>query len=126
MTSEFPLLIKRPIVFFDIEATGFDPNHDRIVEICLIKVWPDGREEVFTSRVNPGVPIPPESTAIHGISNEDVKDAPYFGGIAEKIMAFFEDSDLAGFHISRFDIPILSRQLQEAGHSFAAAPGLMA
>lgn len=119
MGMDLPLVIKRPLVFFDIEATGFDPSNDKIVEICLIKVWPDGREEVFTSRVNPGVPIPPESTAIHHISDEDVKGAPYFGGIAEKIMKFLEDSDLAGFHVSRFDIPILTRQLQEAGHSFS-------
>ncbi len=120
MADAFPLPLKRPIAFFDIEATGFDPNHDKIVEICFIKVHPDGREEVFTSRVNPGIPIPPETTAIHGISDEDVKNAPYFGAIAVKIMEFLEDTDLGGFHVSRFDIPVLARELQTSGHSFSA------
>ncbi|MEK7287827.1 MAG: 3'-5' exonuclease [Elusimicrobiota bacterium] len=103
------------MIFFDLEATGLDPNTDRIVEICLLKVWPDGREEKLTERVNPGIPMPPEVIAVHGISDDDVRHSPRFHDLAPRVEKFLENADLSGYHITRFDIPLLTKELERAG-----------
>ena len=111
------LELKRPVIFFDLETTGVDPSHDRIVEIAAIKVYPDGRREEKTRRFNPLMPIPKEATRVHGIRDEDVKDEPPFAKVAKGergIAAFFSDCDLAGFNIIRFDVPMLQAELKRA------------
>jgi DNA polymerase-3 subunit epsilon len=109
------LILRRPLVFLDLETTGLNHASDRIVEISMVKVYPDGRRESLTRRVNPGMPIPPESTRIHGISDADVAAAPRFAEIAAEVLAFIGESDLAGFNILRFDLPVLHRELALAG-----------
>ncbi len=108
-------MLKRPLVVFDIESTGTDPEQDKIVEICLLRIEPDGSETCLTELVNPGIPIPREATAVHKITDEQVKGKPYFRDIADKVLAILEGADLAGFHLTRFDVPLLSRELREAG-----------
>jgi DNA polymerase-3 subunit epsilon len=109
------LNLKNPIVFFDLETTGINIVSDRIVEISYLKVMPNGEEETKTRRINPEMPIPPEATAIHGISNEDVKDAPTFKEVAKSLAAQIEGCDLAGFNSNRFDIPLLAEEFLRAG-----------
>ena len=109
------LNLKNPLVFFDLETTGIDIAKDRIVEIYMVKVMPNGEEIVKTRRINPGMPIPPESTAIHGITDEDVKDCPKFKEIAKSLAAQIEGCDLAGFNSNRFDIPMLAEEFLRAG-----------
>jgi DNA polymerase-3 subunit epsilon len=104
------LNLKNPIVFLDLETTGVNVVTDRIVEIALLKIHPDGREEEKLQRINPGVPIPPFVSAIHGIYDDDVKDAPLFKDVAKGYAKFIEGCDLAGFNSSRFDIPLLSEE----------------
>lgn len=101
------LQLNKPIVFFDLETTGIDTSKDNIVEISMIKVFPDGHDEEQTYRVNPGRPIPPQSTAIHHITDDDVKDCPTFKELAPTIANFIKGCDLAGFNSNRFDIPML-------------------
>lgn len=105
------LNISRPICFFDLETTGINVAKDRIVEISILKVFPDGREEEYTQRINPTVPIPAETTAVHGITDADVADAPTFAQKASEIHNLIKDSDLAGFNSNRFDIPLLAEEL---------------
>ena len=105
------LNISRPICFFDLETTGINVAKDRIVEISILKVFPDGREEEYTQRINPTVPIPAETTAVHGISDADVADAPTFAEKATEVHNLIKDSDLAGFNSNRFDIPLLAEEL---------------
>jgi DNA polymerase-3 subunit epsilon len=112
------LNLKRPIVFFDLETTGTNVSRDRIVEISMIKVNPDGSEEVVSKRLNPEMPIPASSTAIHHITDEDVKDAPTFKAVASKLMQFFDDCDIAGFNSNKFDVPLLSEEFLRAGLKF--------
>lgn len=109
------LNLKNPIVFFDLETTGTNVVHDRIVEISFLKVQPNGQKEVKTKRINPEMPIPAESTAIHHISDEDVKDAPTFKQIAKSLADQIEGCDLAGYNSSRFDIPLLAEEFLRAG-----------
>ena len=109
------LNLKNPLVFFDLETTGIDIAKDRIVEISMVKVMPNGEEIVKTRRINPGMPSPPESTAIHGITDEDVKDCPKFKEIAKSLAAQIEGCDLAGFNSNRFDIPMLAEEFLRAG-----------
>ena len=109
------LNLKNPLVFFDLETTGIDIAKDRIVEISMVKVMPNGEEIVKTRRINPGMPIPPESTAIHGMTDEDVKDCPKFKEIAKSLAAQIEGCDLAGFNSNRFDIPMLAEEFLRAG-----------
>ena len=90
------LNLKNPIVFFDLETTGINISRDRIVELSFLKVYPNGEEEMKSKRVNPEMPIPAESTAIHGITDEDVKDCPTFKQIAKSLAAQIEGCDLAG------------------------------
>lgn len=113
----FMRALTRPIVFFDIEATGTDPVSDRIVEISLLKVTPEGIEAPRTWRVNPGVRIPAEASEIHGIHNEDLERAPSFDEIAEDLETVLSGSDLAGFSIGRFDIRILHAEFVRAGRT---------
>lgn len=109
------LNLKNPIVFFDLETTGTNTIKDRIVEISFLKVYPNGKEEIKTKRVNPEMPIPAESTAIHGITDEDVKDEPPFRQIAKSLAEQIEGCDLAGFNSSRFDIPLLAEEFLRVG-----------
>lgn len=108
----------RPIIFFDLETTGTSVTSDRIVEISLIKVFPDGHTEEKTRRINPERHIPAESTAIHHITDEDVKDAPTFRQIAKSLHELFDDSDIAGFNSNKFDVPLLIEEFGRAGLSF--------
>lgn len=108
------LQLKNPIVFFDLETTGTNIVTDRIVEISYHKVSPNGREETKTIRVNPGVPIPPQVSEIHGIKDEDVANCPLFKAIAKEIARDIEGCDLAGYNSNRFDIPLLAEELLRA------------
>jgi DNA polymerase-3 subunit epsilon len=109
------LALRNPIVFLDLETTGIDVVHDRIVEISLVKVMPDGSREVKTRRLNPGIPIPPEATAVHHISDEDVRDCPSFREVARSLAAWIEGADLAGYNSNKFDIPVLAEEFLRAG-----------
>ena len=109
------LNLKNPLVFFDLETTGTNINTDRIVEICYLKVYPNGNEESKTLRINPEMHIPEASSAIHGIYDADVADCPTFKDVAKKIAADIEGCDLAGFNSNRFDIPVLAEEFLRAG-----------
>ena len=109
------LNLKNPLVFFDLETTGTNINSDRIVEICYLKVYPNGNEESKTMRINPGRHIPEEASAIHGIYDADVKDCPMFKDVAKSIATDLEGCDLAGFNSNRFDIPLLAEEFLRAG-----------
>ena len=108
------LNLKKPIVFFDLETTGIDLSRDRIVEISLVKILPNGDQELKTRRINPEMPIPPEATAIHGITDEDVKDAPRFKEIAKSLAQYIEGCDLGGYNSNKFDIPMLVEEFLRA------------
>ena len=112
------LNLKRPLAFFDLETTGVNIASDRIVEISILKAMPDGSELVKTKRVNPEMPIPLASSLIHGIYDEDVKDAPTFKEIGNEIAQFLEDTDLAGYNLNKFDIPVLMEEFLRAGIDF--------
>lgn len=109
------LNLRNPLVFFDLETTGTDTAKDRIVEISILKVHPSGKEETKTKLINPGMPIPSASTEVHGITDEDVKDAPQFKQIAKSLAEFMEGCDIAGFNSSRFDVPLLAEEFLRAG-----------
>ncbi len=121
------LKLHRPLAFFDLETTGVNVASDRIVEIAILKVHPDGRIEkrpdpnVGPERllVNPGIPIPAESTAFHGITDEDVVDAPSFADLAPKLFKFLYDCDLAGYNSNKFDVPILAEEFLRCGIDFS-------
>ena len=112
------LNLKNPIVFFDIESTGLNVATDRIVEICAVKVMPNGDEEIKTRRINPTIPISAEAQAVHGISNEDVKDCPTFKEIAKSLAKWMEGCDFAGYNSIKFDIPLLAEEFLRAGVDF--------
>lgn len=109
------LNLKNPLVFFDLETTGTNINSDRIVEICYLKVYPNGNEETKTLRINPEMHIPEASSAVHGIYDEDVADCPKFKDVAKNIASDIEGCDLAGFNSNRFDIPVLAEEFLRAG-----------
>lgn len=109
------LNLKNPIIFLDLETTGIDIVKDRIVELSLVKVMPDGTKEVKTRRINPGMPIPEAATAIHGITDDDVKDCPRFEQVAKSLAAYIKGSDLGGYNSNRFDIPMLAEEFLRAG-----------
>jgi DNA polymerase-3 subunit epsilon len=109
------LNLKNPIIFFDLETTGINIASDRIVEISYLKVDLNGNESTKTLRLNPEMPIPEKVVAIHGISNEDVKDAPTFNEVAKSIARDFEGCDLGGYNSVRFDIPLLAEEFLRAG-----------
>ena len=112
------LNLKNPIIFFDLETTGVDIMRDRIVELSLIKVYPNGAEEVKSRRLNPERHIPEEATAVHGITDADVKDAPTFKQVAKDLARIFEGCDVAGFNSNRFDSPLLEEEFLRAGVDF--------
>ena len=112
------LNLKNPIVFFDLETTGINITQDRIVEISFLKVHPNGKEEIKSRRINPEMPLPPQATAIHGITDEDVKDCPTFKKVARSLAEQLEGCDLAGFNSSRFDVPMLAEEFLRAGIDF--------
>lgn len=112
------LKLKRPIAFLDLETTGIKVASDRIVEISIVKIHPDGKKEIKTRRVFPEMPIPPETSAIHGIYDEDVKDEPSFKQIAKGLFEFLKNCDLAGFNSNRFDIPLLVEEFLRADIDF--------
>lgn len=114
------LELERPIVFLDLEATGLNTSSDRIIEMTFMKINPDGKEEVKTVRVNPGIPIPPEATRVHGITDEDVKDESPFRKYARGLKDFLGDCDLGGFGITRFDVPLLEAEFKRAEVEFSS------
>ncbi|MBS4043089.1 MAG: 3'-5' exonuclease [Chitinophagaceae bacterium] len=101
------LQLERPIAFIDLETTGVNIGNDRIVEIAIVKILPDGSKQVKRKLINPTIPIPPASTEVHGITNEMVKDAPTFKQVANEIKQFIENCDIGGYNSNRFDIPML-------------------
>lgn len=112
------LNLKRPIIFFDLETTGTNITHDRIVEISVIKIMPNGEEREFTKRINPEMPIPTEATAIHHITDADVAEAPTFKQLASSLAKGFEGCDIAGYNSNRFDVPMLAEEFTRAGVDF--------
>lgn len=110
--------LERPLAVFDLETTGINITKDRIVEIAVIRVDPDGTETSYCKRVNPGMPIPAEISAIIGITNDDVKNEPRFEAIANEVVEFIGESDLAGYNSNKFDIPVLAEELMRAGSDF--------
>ncbi len=109
------LRLKRPIIFFDLETTGVDTARDRIVEVSMIKIMPDGEEITRTRRLNPGMPSPPEATAVHGITDDDVRDCPTFPQVAKSLAQFIQGCDFGGFNSNRFDLPVLVEEFMRAG-----------
>ena len=112
------LQLKKPIVFFDLETTGIKVAVDRIVEISILKIFPNGNKESKTWLVNPTVPIPEETTLIHGITNEKVVNEPTFSELSDDIYRLIENCDLAGFNSNKFDIPLLAEEFLRAGKEF--------
>ena len=113
--NKMKLKLARPLAIFDLETTGVNVTQDRICEIAIIKVSPDGNEEKYYRRINPEISIPAEITAIHGISNEDVKNEPTFKAVAQEIADFIQGADLAGFNSNKFDIPVIAEEFMRAG-----------
>jgi DNA polymerase III subunit epsilon len=109
------LQLTRPLAFFDLETTGITITTDRIIDIAIIKLMPDGEQQKKYFRLNPGIPIPAQSTAIHGINDDDVKDAPTFKQVANEIKQFLDNCDLAGYNSNRFDIPLLTEEFLRIG-----------
>ncbi|HEY4785501.1 MAG TPA: 3'-5' exonuclease [Bacteroidales bacterium] len=104
------LNLKNPLIFFDLETTGINVASDRIIELSYLKVFPDDHEESKTIRINPEMPIDPKATAIHGITNEDLKDCPTFKSIAQTLANTFEGCDFAGYNSNKFDLPLLAEE----------------
>ncbi len=112
------LNLVKPLAIFDLETTGTNVATDRIIEISIIKIMPDNKEQVFTQRINPVIAIPPEATAIHGISNEDLKDEPTFAEVGQRIALFLTNCDLGGYNSNKFDIPLLVEEFLRADIPF--------
>jgi DNA polymerase-3 subunit epsilon len=113
--DKFQLNLKRPLAIFDLETTGVDFVKDRIVEISIIRISPDQLREQLTMRINPGMPIPIESSTIHGIYDEDVAMSPTFRDVSKELFDFLEPCDFAGFNSNRFDVPVLLEEFIRAG-----------
>lgn len=114
------LKLRRPIVFFDLETTGTNITHDRIVEISIVKLMPGKEDEpiIKTRRVNPEMPIPAEATAVHHITDADVANEPTFRQVARSLAELMRGCDIAGFNSNRFDVPLLDEEFQRAGVDF--------
>lgn len=112
------LNLAKPIIFFDLETTGTNISHDRIVELSYIKIYPNGEEERKSRRINPGIKIPPEATAVHHITDDDVKDCPSFKMIAKDLLRIFEGCDIAGYNSNKFDVPMLMEEFLRCGLKF--------
>jgi DNA polymerase-3 subunit epsilon len=104
------LNLKNPLIFFDLETTGINVAADRIIELSYLKVFPDDHEESKTIRINPEMPIDPKATAVHGITNDDLKDCPTFKSMAQTLANTFEGCDFAGYNSNRFDLPLLAEE----------------
>jgi DNA polymerase-3 subunit epsilon len=115
------LQLKRPLAFFDLETTGLSTTHDRLIEISILKVSPDGKEEQKTWRVNPGMKIPLQSIQFHGITDEDIKNSPAFKDIANEVNSFLSGCDLAGYNALKFDVPFLMEEFLRADVPFNLA-----
>src|SRR3954451_15710347 len=115
------IILERPLAVLDLETTGIDTKIDRIVEVSVLKLSPGGQFDHRTRRVNPGVPIPPEDTAIHGITDDDVADCPAFRAIAPGLAKFLDGCDLCGFNILKYDLRLLAAEDNRAGLSFPGA-----
>lgn len=113
------LNLEKPLVLFDLETTGVNVAEDRIVQLGAIKVYPDGSKENYEQLINPGIPIPPETSKIHNIYDEDVRDKPLFSDIANELNAFLNGCDLAGYNSNKFDIPILAEEFLRSEISFS-------
>ncbi|MFR9602265.1 MAG: 3'-5' exonuclease [Rikenellaceae bacterium] len=109
------LNLKRPIIFFDLETTGVDTAKDRIVELSMVKIMPDGEKIIKTRKINPQMHIPESSTAIHGITDEDVADCPTFAQVAKSLEQFIAGCDFGGFNSNRFDVPVLAEEFMRVG-----------
>lgn len=109
------LILERPLAVFDLETTGTHIGRDRIVQVGVVRLMPDGTRNEWQSLINPGMPIPAEATAVHGITNADVADAPTLEELAPQILAQFDGCDLSGFNVLRFDLPFLSEELHRVG-----------
>ncbi|MBW8683685.1 3'-5' exonuclease [Chitinophaga rhizophila] len=112
------LQLKRPLAVIDLETTGTNVATDRIIEIAIIKVFPDKTVQSKVKRIHPGMPIPAASTAIHGITDEDVKDCPTFKQCANELRQYMDNCDLAGYNSNRFDIPLLVEEFLRTGLDF--------
>lgn len=112
------LNLRNPVCFFDLETTGTNITQDRIIEIAVIRIQTNGEQLTRSHRLNPTIPIPPEAAAIHGITDEDVKNLPTFKEVAREYAKLFEGADLAGFNIMRFDLPLLVEEFLRAGVEF--------
>lgn len=121
MQQQIPLRLQRSLIALDLETTGIQPKTDRIIDLAAIKLYPDGRQEQAYWRCNPGTPIPAEATAVHGITDQDVAHCPTFATQAPAILQFLQDSDLTGFNILRFDIPMLQTEFSRCNHVFPHA-----
>ena len=115
------LVLDRPLAVLDLETTGVDPAADRIVEVAVLTLLPGGRHELFHRRLNPGVPIPPAASAVHGITDADVVGAPPFAAVAPELFATLHGSDLAGFGIASFDLPLLAAEFARVRLPFRVA-----
>ena len=113
------LHIDRPLVIFDLESTGISTTKDRIVQICVAKLLPDGTMDVRTRLINPGIPIPFEATEVHGISDADFADQPTFRQVSKSLFDYLEGCDLSGFNIIQYDIPLLINEFSRAGLTFS-------
>ena len=113
------LKLERPLAFIDVETTGLNPYSDRIVELSILKVHPDHGEEYKSHRMNPGVPIPAEATAVHGITDADIAEEPKFQQYAKSIRDFLDNCDIAGFSVIQFDLPCLEAEFARAGIEFS-------
>lgn len=109
------LKLHKPIIFLDIETTGVDAAKDRIIELSLVKIMPDGTQEIKTRRLNPEMHIPEESSAIHHIYDKDVAECPTFKAVAKSLWAYMEGCDFGGYNSNKFDIPVLVEEFLRAG-----------
>lgn len=112
------LNLRNPLIFFDLETTGINIVSDRIVEISYLKIFPTGEETSRTLLVNPGIPIPKEASDIHGITDDQIKDAPRFNEMAQTLANEFEGCDFAGYNLNKFDIPLLAEEFLRSGIDF--------
>jgi DNA polymerase-3 subunit epsilon len=122
---ELPFSLHRPLAFFDLETTGLSLASDRIIELAVIRISPQGDVMERVRRFNPGIPIPPEATAIHGITDEDVADEPPFSATARSLVELLDNCDLGGFNIRRFDLPMLLAEFKRAGVPFSVQGRLL-
>ncbi len=113
------LKLERPLAFIDLETTGTSASTDRIVEVAVLKLFPDGTVDLRSQRLNPGIPIPPEATAVHGIADADVSDRPTFRRLAASLLSFVDDCDIAGFGVARFDLRVLEAEFARAELQFS-------